>query len=173
MNPQPDIPGYASLVKTLRADDEPRIQLLRGCLTKLGLEVNSATASAPTLSALHLTALYPDEVHELAYSMDEILSKEGNNTYIRAESDVFELIHSATSDSLATELVAEGGDGVKQLILYENRHPSRSEVPSFDYVEYFKRLQHYRRTEHSDAVEWGNVLMYGKVVTSTNTMLEK
>ncbi len=174
--PHPDVPGYADVVKTLKADDESRRQLLRAVLAKLGLDVvgGGGPPSPPPLSAaLHLAALYPDETEELAHALGDVVSREGNDAYIRAEHDVFQLMHTYDGPETAAADDKAADAPVKQLVLYETRHPARSEVPSFDFAEYFASVQHYRRTTDGDAVDWGNLLMYGKVVTSTNTLLEK
>jgi len=167
------LPDYDNLIKTLKADDGPRTQLLKGCLTKLGLEVNTDTASVPPLSALHLTALYSDEVQELAQSWDDIISKEGNDVLIRSENDILKVIAGSDVGDAPAEVFAEGDTYIKPLLVHDSGYPDPSAVPSFDFDEFYNRLQFYRKAKDPEAREWGNLLLYGKVVTSTNTMLEK
>jgi len=181
LNPQPDVPGYGELVKQLRADEEPRTKFLVSLLTKLGLEANHEGASVPSLTPLHLTSLYPDEAHELYDSWDEIISKEGNNEFIRADTDVFKILRPGFSPGTKETMIvvrdSEDADGgtAKTLVLYESTRPS--EISSFNFTDYYASLKHYRSNEKSiggvEAADWGNVLLYGSVVTSTNTMLEK
>ena len=181
LKPQPDVPGYSNLVKTLKADEEPRTKFLISLLTKLGLEVNHEGASMPSLTPLHLSTLYPDEAHELYDSWDEIISKEGNEEYIRSDTDVFKIMRPGfspgTTEAMISVRDAEDTDGAaaKILVLYESTRPR--EISSFNFTEYYKSLEQYRRNEEhigaSEATEWGNILLYGSVVTSTNTMLEK
>ncbi|CAK7227098.1 biotin holocarboxylase synthetase [Sporothrix bragantina] len=92
---RPDLPHYDELLRTLRKDDESqaRVKLFKACLTKLGLELGNGSAIQPRLTALHITTLYPDEVQELMYKWEEIMSKKGNDPFIRAENDTFRVLH--------------------------------------------------------------------------------
>lgn len=91
---RPDLPHYQDLLQTLRKDDETegRVKFVKACLVKLGLELGNGSAIQPRLTALHVTALYPDEVQELAYTWEEILSKKGDDAFIRAENDTFRVL---------------------------------------------------------------------------------
>lgn len=79
----------------LRKDNESqaRVKLLKACLRKLGLELGSGSAIQPRLTAMHVTTLYPDEVQELMYKWEEVVSKKGNESFIRAEADTFRVLH--------------------------------------------------------------------------------
>ena len=150
-------------------------------LSKLGLDVNHEGTAVPSLTPLHLTSLYPDEAHELYDSWDEIIFKERNDEYIRADADVFKLLRPGfspgTRDAMITVRDVEDMEesATKTLVLYETTRPR--EISSFDFVKYYDSLKYYRASEESigssEATDWGNLLLYGSVVTSTNTMLEK
>ena len=150
-------------------------------LTKLGLDVNQEGASIPALTPLHLASLYPDEAQELYDSWDEIISKNGNDEYIRAENDVFKIMRPdfspGTTEAMITVRDAEDPDGTlsKTLVLYESTRPR--EISAFSFTEYYANLRQYRLSQEKiagvEATDWGNLLLYGSVVTSTNTMLEK
>ncbi|EPE07205.1 biotin apo-protein [Ophiostoma piceae UAMH 11346] len=96
LSDHPDIPHYSVLLRTLREDDktQARVKFFKACLVKLGLELGNGNAIQPRLTALHLTSLYPDEVQELMYKWDEIItkSKKGIDSYVKAESDTFRIL---------------------------------------------------------------------------------
>ncbi|KAL1888996.1 biotin holocarboxylase synthetase [Sporothrix stenoceras] len=95
LSERPDLPHYDDLLRALRKDDESqsRVKFFKACLTKLGLELGNGSAIQPRLTALHVTTLYPDEVQELMYKWEEIVSKKGNDSFIRAENDTFRVLH--------------------------------------------------------------------------------
>ena len=95
LSERPDLPHYDELLHTLRKDDESqaRVKLFKACLVKLGLELGNGSAIQPRLTALHVTTLYPDEVQELMYKWEELMSKKGSDSYIRSENDTFRVLH--------------------------------------------------------------------------------
>ncbi|KAK4547724.1 hypothetical protein LTR36_000682 [Oleoguttula mirabilis] len=83
---------YASVVSALLADEQPRVDFMKACLTKLGLQVSRETEAVPSLSRLHLSAAQPGEVAELVHSWHEagIVTKgEGDEECIKGENDTF------------------------------------------------------------------------------------
>jgi biotin---protein ligase len=178
--PQPQLPDYGRLVKQLQDGEEHRTKFLRACLAKLGLEVNSENAGIPTLTPLHITSMYLDEAQELFHTWNDVISKEGNDEFIRAENDTFEILRPAFSPaaqfaSLTVRDAEPSKEGdIKRLVLHESR-PGR--VSSFSFTEFYSSIENYRSITGDlgspEATDWGNTLMYGEVVTSTNTMLEK
>ncbi|KAG5981951.1 hypothetical protein E4U55_002485, partial [Claviceps digitariae] len=197
LSPQPSIPQYADLIRTLEEDNEARLCFLRACLRKLGLEVSAEkNASLPSLSSLHLSAVDASLVSELLCSWAQVIDKENNIEYIKGEGDTFR-IHS-DQDGLAVQDMdslrglsvddnhVDDGNNVlgeatgiidygavtKVIVAHENGLPTTDMTPLFNHKLYYSSLARFRKIEQG-AEAWGNVLMYGDVVTSTNSLLEK
>ncbi|KAG6318611.1 hypothetical protein E4U22_005245, partial [Claviceps purpurea] len=192
LSPQPGIPEYADLIRTLQEHNEARLAFLRACLRKLGLEVSAAeNASVPILSSIHLTAVHGSHVSELLYSWASVIEGEGDDEYIRGEGDTFR-IHSDQNGLTVRDLKALRGlpadddhddaagetAGIldysavtKVIVAHEKDLPTTEMTPRFDHKVYFANLARFQLMEEG-AESWGNVLMYGDVVTSTNSLLE-
>ncbi|KAG6003146.1 hypothetical protein E4U21_002300 [Claviceps maximensis] len=197
--PQPSIPQYADLIRTLQQDNGARLCFLRACLRKLGLDVSAEkNALPPSLSSIHLSAVDASLVSELLCSWAQIIEKENNNEYIRGEGDVFRIC--SDQDGLAAQdmdslrrlsvghdddVHGDGGDAsgevtgiidytavTKVIVAHEKCLPTTDMTPRFNHKLYYSSLARFRRIEEG-AGTWGNVLMYGDVVTSTNSLLEK
>ncbi|KAG5924861.1 hypothetical protein E4U53_003367 [Claviceps sorghi] len=198
--PQPGIPHYADLIRTLQQDNEVRLCFLRACLRKLGLELSAEkSASLPSLSSIHLTAADASLVSELLCSWAQVIDKENNNEYIRGEGDTFRIHCHSHQDGLAVRDMdslralsvhqdhghAHGDDApgdaagivdystvTKVIVAHEEGLPTTDMTPRFNHKLYYSSLARFRSVEEG-AETWGNVLMYGDVVTSTNSLLEK
>ncbi|KAG6161043.1 hypothetical protein E4U37_000026 [Claviceps purpurea] len=193
LSPQPGIPEYAGLIRTLQEHNEARLAFLRACLRKLGLEVSAAeNASVPILSSIHLTAVHGSHVSELLYSWASVIEGEGDDEYIRGEGDTFR-IHSDQNGLTVRDLKALRGLPVhddhddaagetagildysavtKVIVAHEKDLPTTEMTPRFDHKVYYANLARFQLMEEG-AESWGNVLMYGDVVTSTNSLLER
>ncbi|KAG6094788.1 hypothetical protein E4U30_003036 [Claviceps sp. LM220 group G6] len=193
LSPQPGIPEYADLIRTLQEYNEARLGFLRACLRKLGLEVSAGeTASVPILSSIHLTAVHGSQVSELLYSWAPVIEEEGHDEYIRGEGDTFR-IHSDQNGLTIRDLKALQGLPVdddhddaagetagildysavtKVIVAHEKCLPTTEMTPRFDHKVYYASLARFKLMEDG-AESWGNVLMYGDVVTSTNSLLER
>ncbi|KAG6138797.1 hypothetical protein E4U38_000286 [Claviceps purpurea] len=193
LSPQPGIPEYADLIRTLQEHNEARLAFLRACLRKLGLEVSAAeNASVPILSSIHLTAVHGSHVSELLYSWAPVIEGEGDDEYIRGEGDTFR-IHSDQNGLTVRDLKALRGlpadddrddaagetAGIldysavtKVIVAHEKDLPTTEMTPRFDHKLYYANLARFQLMEEG-AESWGNVLMYGDVVTSTNSLLER
>ncbi|KAG6251630.1 hypothetical protein E4U24_001149 [Claviceps purpurea] len=193
LSPQPGIPEYADLIRTLQEHNEARLAFLRACLRKLGLEVSAAeNASVPILSSIHLTAVHGSHVSELLYSWASVIEGEGDDEYIRGEGDTFR-IHSDQNGLTVRDLKALRGLPVhddhddaagetagildysavtKVIVAHEKDLPTTEMTPRFDHKVYYANLARFQLMEEG-AESWGNVLMYGDVVTSTNSLLER
>ena len=181
--PQPSIPDYAELIDSLSAEDKPRVDFLKACLSKLGLEVSQNDSDVPSLSRLHITSINNTEVSELLADWSDIIDKEDGEEWIRAEGDTFHIQNEETiwsveglQQSLA-EATAPGGmidysKIVKKILPHEHACPHPKLTPQFNHNLYYSSLRRYQQTERH-VEEWGKVLMYGEVLTSTNTILEK
>lgn len=66
---------------------------MKGCLTKLGLEVNQDTQAVPSLSRLHLSCAQPAHVAELLQLWREagIITSENGEDLIKGEQDTFKV----------------------------------------------------------------------------------
>ena len=175
LSPQPDIPGYDDLLRTLHAHDASRTAFLRACLTKLGLPATSEPAALPSLSAMHLSALNPSDVPEMLAGWEDVISREGGEEFVRCEHDVF---HIEKLDS-RWEDHGESGAGivdhdavVKRIVPHEEAWPGNRETPCFQHNVFYSSLREFRRMERH-AESWGDHILYGEVMTSTNTILEK
>lgn len=187
-----DGPGYAKVVDEIAKDEKPRVDFLKACLSKLGLQASQEEIAVPSLSRLHLSSLNPADTSELVASLQEIISIQDGEEYIKDENDVFRL-EKPSSWSLSSILNALPGvsvpktDGVdddvdrlrdydtavKRVVIHEDKYPAGKETPYFNHHAFFANLKHYQSAlKETDGV-FGKHLLYGEVVTSTNTMLEK
>lgn len=185
---QEEVPGYGDLIDSVAADDAPRTDFLKACLTKLGLEVSREESPVPSLSRLHLSSINHYEVGELLHSLGEIITKDGDEEYIHAENDAFHLEKPDTrwsmaqlTDALVTDTadktpsidsVTDHSKVVKQIVSHEAAWPETKETPYFNHSLFYSSLMEYREVD-AGAEEWGDVFMYGEVVTSTNSLLDK
>lgn len=180
------------MVEELEKDDDSRANFLKGCLTKLGLQVSQEENPVPSLSRLHLSSLVPSGSSEVVAALEDIITVEDGEEYIKDDNDTFHLeVPSAwSSGSAVTKTGEEKADRddsedkilnystiIKRLVVHEKEHPSSKETPYFNHHAFFANLSQYQSQfaeengEQKD--EFGTNLLYGEVVTSTNTILEK
>lgn len=186
LHPQPRVPGYTDLIAKLAEGDRSRVQFLKACLSKLGLEVSADDAVAPPLSSLHLSSLKSSDVTELLCSWEDIIEKENGEEYIRGETDSFHIQNADTRwsvDELQSALDQSGETTkdagtveyeaiVKKIIPHEESYPHPRSTPQFNHDMYYASLRRYRQLEPA-AEFWGTHLLYAEVTTSTNTLIEK
>jgi biotin--protein ligase len=188
LNRQEDVPGYDDLIDSIAADETPRTEFLKACLTKLGLEVSQETSSVPSLSRLHLSSIRRGEVGELLHSWNEIIVKEKDEELIRGENDTFQLetpesrwsmaglkdalVSGSDDQGASTDSITGHSKVVKHIVPHDNAWPETKETPYFNHAVFYSSLQEFRETDR-EAEEWGDIFMYGEVVTSTNTLLDK
>ncbi|KAK3994521.1 biotin--protein ligase [Cladorrhinum sp. PSN332] len=187
-----EIPEYEKLIEDLAGDEEARTKFLKACLTKLGLEVSSGSA-IPSLSRIHLSALRHTEAGEMLCDLEEIITREDGEEYIKGENDLFHLEKpdsrwsmTSLSEALASELAtpkkntgrsspdptADYSHILKRIASHETEWPEPKETPSFNHAVFYSSLVDFR-VKDPEATQWGDVFMYGEVLTSTNTILEK
>lgn len=185
MTPQPTLPNYAGLIDDLAAADKGRVEFLKACLRKLGLEVSDNESSVPSLSSLHLSSANNIEVDEQLAAMGDAIEKVDGEEWIKAETDTFHIENEETVwnvEALQQSLPQAGGKAlegvtdynsiIKRIVPHTKAAPHPKLTPQFNHGLYYSSLKHYQQTERA-ADSWGNLLMYGEVVTSTNTLLEK
>ncbi|KAI5464849.1 biotin-protein ligase [Mariannaea sp. PMI_226] len=187
LHPQPNIPGYAELVDILSDSDRSRVDFLKACLSKLGLDVSENEAGVPSLSRLHISSLEETGVSELLVSIADIIEKENGEEWIRAEGDTFHIqnedtiwsveglqksLTSSDESEHTTNGITDYNKVIKKVVPHEKSPPHPKLTPHFNHGLYFSSLRRYQQIT-PQAEDWGNLLMYGEVVTSTNTILER
>jgi len=157
-----DGPGFAKVVDEVAKDEKPRVDFLKACLIKLGLQASQEESAVPSLSRLHLSSLNPADTSELVASLHEIISIQDGEEYIKDENDTFRLEKpSAWSLSSILNVLprvtigkTDGVDDdmvrphdyetvVKRVVIYEEDHPAGKETPYFNYYAFFANLKYY------------------------------
>ncbi|PGH29117.1 biotin-protein ligase, partial [[Emmonsia] crescens] len=183
-------PEYHKVVEALAADDESRVDFLKACLTKLGLQVNQDSSTVPSLSRLHLSSMGPQGGVGLLSALRDIITVTGGEEYIKDDVDTF---HLEKPSSMGMRDVAEslpettetktdqGGDSdkivdynsvIKEVVVHHDI-PSSKATPCFNHHAFYGNLKEYRAQSKEYIHEFGSSLLYGEVVTSTSTLLEK
>src|SRR5271167_4913129 len=85
LDPRAGGPEYSKMIDVLAEDDNSRTNFLRGCLLKLGLTVSPKSSTVPSLSRLHLSSMNHIEVSELLEDLQEVITKEDGEEYIKGE----------------------------------------------------------------------------------------
>ena len=179
------MPGFSKVVEALAQDDKQRIDFLKACLTKLGLQVNQAEDSVPSLSRLHLSSLISSTTSEVVASLEDIITVEDNEEYIKDDNDTFH-IERPSSWSVPKEKGETMDDVnanedrilnysaiIKRIVIHDKEYPANKETPYFNHHAYFANLKHYQSESGGEENGFGQQILYGEVVTSTNTILEK
>lgn len=187
--------NYREVVDALVEDEQQRVDFMKACLTKLGLEVSKYTEAVPSLSLLHVSAADPGAVSEMVHGWQEagIMIKEDGREIIKGENDTF-ILHQDTGDSWDMSAVhkavseAAGDDDQadpsedrlvdynslpKRVLLHESSIPDSKQTPYFNHNAYFWSLKDYHAQQRDSKHSLGKVVMYGEVVTSTSTLLDK
>ncbi|KAK5128510.1 hypothetical protein LTR85_003179 [Meristemomyces frigidus] len=173
---------YPSVVSALLADDQPRVDFMKACLTKLGLEVSRETEAVPSLSLLHLSSAQPSGVSEMVHSWHEagIVTKGGGGgeEIIKGENDTFVLeqagrwgmgdVKDALPSSTRDETSSKEGEGKsvastdglvdystipKRLLAHETALPDSKETPHFNHHAFFANLKAYNAKHPSSDSE--------------------
>ncbi|OJJ81605.1 biotin--[acetyl-CoA-carboxylase] ligase BPL1 [Aspergillus glaucus CBS 516.65] len=179
-------PEYTKVVDALAADDKSRTDFLKACLSKLGLQVTNETTTVPSLSSLHLSAQDPEDTSKIISSLQDGITKEGDEEYFKDANDTFRLEKSGVWNmgNLEESLPAESenqdtNQGIvdynailKRLVIHDEL-PSTKITPYFNHYAFYSNLRHYQSNMKEGASEFGSNLMYAEVITSTNTILEK
>lgn len=185
-----DGPRYIEVVDTLAEDEKHRMDFLKACLVKCGLKI-SEEHNVPSLSRMHLSSLKPSDTTEFVASLQEIITAEDGEEYIKDETDTFHIENSSTwkMANLANALPANGTSDqaddagedrivdystiVKRILVHAEEYPFSKQTPYFNHHAFYSNLRHYQAQSEEEVSEFGKILFYGEVVTSTNTLLEK
>lgn len=150
--------------------------------------VSQEEKPVPSLSRLHLSSLVPSSSSEVVAALEEIITVEDGEEYIKDDNDTFHIeIPSAWSSGSAVtkkgEAEADGNDNedkilnystiIKRIVVHEKEHPESKETPYFNHHAFFANLSQYQSQSEEENGDFGVHLLYGEVVTSTNTILEK
>jgi biotin--protein ligase len=195
LNKQASGLDFAKVVEALEEDDKPRTGFFKACLRKLGLQVNEAEQSVPSLSHLHLSSIQTTELPCLLAGLSDIITRENGQEIIKGANDTFVLeypgrfsmnkLTEAISSVLPSTIAGgsaddEPSDGildydkiVKRIVVHEEGLPTAKETPYFNHAAYFANWAQFVRETNATEGRFGKHLIYGEVVTSTSTMLEK
>ncbi|KAL8897851.1 MAG: hypothetical protein Q9192_002385 [Flavoplaca navasiana] len=199
LDPTVGLPGYDKIVKALKEDDQQRIDFLKACLLKLGLQVSQEETAIPSLSRLHLSSVETDDMSRLLEALKDIIIERDGEQYIEDENDTFHLekpsrwslasvgdtptrMTDGSSDHREEEeeeaekdqaKIIEYDKIVKRLLIHDTGQPESKDTPYFNHHAYVANLKYYQDQSQSSGRTFGKELLYGEVVTSTNTLLEK
>jgi biotin--protein ligase len=134
----------------------------------------------------------------LLASWDEIITKEGDEEYIKGGHDTFHLekqesrwsLHSLgnslhpsdeSEQTAGDEKTVDGSRDrmvdydtlIKKVIPHELEWPGSKETPYFNHHSFYSNLKKYQEESNGEAEDFGKYILYGEVVTSTSTLLEK
>ncbi|QIW95722.1 hypothetical protein AMS68_001240 [Peltaster fructicola] len=185
---------YDKVIDALVADEQLRVDFMKGCLGKLGLVVSDDVSAVPSLSKLHLSAARPSIVGDLLSTWREagIVDRDGELYVIRGENDTFVIEEQGPTRWDLTSMVEAIGDSVsdlltstqqsqiidynavtKTVVAHDRQLPESKETAHFNHHAFYSHLQNYHRLARNADARFGSTLLYGEVVTSTSTMLEK
>ncbi|GAA5855700.1 hypothetical protein JCM9279_003307 [Rhodotorula babjevae] len=160
--------------------ERARLNLIRGSLSALDLEVSDAPAPAPRLLPLFLASDDSSAMQRTAGALAGVAQATGpaeasvvdrNDTFVlHAASSASQLLHRARHpDTPAPEEPEQLQKELKHICICDEALPPTALTPLFDLAMYFATL----RTVQPAPAPFGHVLLYGEVVTSTQTMLDK
>lgn len=166
--------------KAFQAKERARLNLIRGSLSALDLEVSDAPAPPPRLLPLFLASDDATAAQQAAGALAGVAEATGpaeasivdrNDTFVlHSASAATQLLHGARHpDTPAPEEPEELQKEPKHLCICDEALPPTSLTPLFDLSLYFSTL----RTIQPAPAPFGHVVLYGEVVTSTQTMLDK
>ena len=186
------MPGFSKMVEELAEDDKQRTDFLKACLTKLGLQISQDQNAVPSLSRLHLSSLQPSQTSEVLASLQNIITVEDDEEYVKDDNDTFLIerpsswssghVAGSSSNEIGEETdrldanedrILNYSEILKRIVVHDDEHPQSKQTPYFNHHAFFANLSHYQSQSAEREGEFGEHLLYGEVVTSTNTILEK
>jgi biotin--protein ligase len=175
----PEHPSLDTVEGTPRQEKElQRLNLVRGTLGQLGLDVSDGPAPLPKLLPLVLASSDPSLAQHIASEIASRGEPTSTSTVgLTDRNDTF-ILHPASSfDSLVRSARSRQGTSDPEELRQEHKMicvcdegliPTTS-TPLFDISTYFANLSQLSNGNPSI----GQALLYGEVVTSTQTMLDK
>lgn len=187
----PNVPDHDSVIDDLEKDDKQRSDFLKACLLKLNLQISDEDKGFPSLSRLHLSSSQPSNASKIMQSLDEIMSLEKGQPYIKDENDTFHFIKPSAwsldgaadqndtgdkeNDKPGTkeDKIIDYDEMTKEIVIHAQEYPLSKETPYFNHHAFYGNLKQYSSHCAGGPTLFGDSLLYGEVVTSTNTLLEK
>ncbi|BGP15612.1 hypothetical protein JCM10213_004132 [Rhodosporidiobolus nylandii] len=163
------------------AKERSRLNLLRGSLSALDLDVSDAPAAAPRLLPLFLASDDSSLTHSTAVSLAskgealdsaQVRFADRNDTFILHPSSSAAQVLQDARDEPGTEDADALQSQAKHIVVCDAGLPSKSLTPLFDLATYFSVLRSAAPSPASSP-RFGQLVLYGEVVTSTQTMLDK
>jgi biotin---protein ligase len=172
----PDSKGSDEDYIALLQGDDARIELLRQCVSKLGLEVNMNQRAPPALTGLHLSSAS----RPLAANLRDALAGYIQKGVTTDDHDSFRFETQSDGSRIRDDDFNGGedaepavNDSAAKHIIVHNDHPSVETTPLFNHDTFFSCLRQSENLGSMGDVWFGNHLLYGEVMESTNTILAK
>ncbi|OKL61975.1 hypothetical protein UA08_02569 [Talaromyces atroroseus] len=176
-------PEYEKVIEQLAADDKMRMDFLKACLTKLGLQVNQETTTVPSLSCLHLSSVEPEYTQTLVSSLEEAITKgegdDANKEFLKDVNDTFQIERNAEyqmqdlkealpdaagadsgkppsdqSSATADEGIVDYNTIVKRLLVHDE-WPLSKLTPYFNHHAFYAHLKHYQSRSREAVLDFG------------------
>ncbi|KAI8074474.1 biotin-protein ligase [Gongronella butleri] len=190
---------HEALVATLTASRHACLAFLAAQFRGMGLKVDSkADNEAPELTPMYLGAhskpLADTITRQLrALAKDDVIKDASNHFYLSDWNDASSILQQKWKEQLAlADVTATGTANTTKLndsqppislmiqhappnVATEPIVPPKTLTPLFDMAAYFKQLAYYRDKEFAGAkwYQFGNAMLYTRVITSTQTVLDK
>ncbi|GAA6022418.1 hypothetical protein JCM11491_001585 [Sporobolomyces phaffii] len=155
-----------------------RLNLIRGTLGQLGLDVSDGPAPLPKLLPLVLAAADPTLAQEIAagiaahgeaMSVSTVGLADRNDTFVLHPASSFDSLVRSARSRKGTVDPEELRQQHKLICVCDETLPAAESTPLFNVASYFSNLAQLSNGTPS----MGRALLYGEVVTSTQTMLDK
>ncbi|GAA5821752.1 hypothetical protein JCM3770_003161 [Rhodotorula araucariae] len=178
-HPEHASPPDGTDAAAFEAKERARLNLIRGTLSALDLEVSEAPTPPPRLLPLFLASDDPANVQQAAEALAGVAQPSGpaeasiadrHDTFVLHNADAAsQLLHRARNpDTPTPEEPDELQQEPKHICICDEALPSPALTPLFDLGLYFATLRQVQPAPLA-----GQVVLYGEVVTSTQTMLDK
>lgn len=81
--------------------------------------------------------------------------------------------HSTEADAGATDRILDYNAVTKHIVPHTTSPPDPKSTPYFNHHTFYANLKHYQSLRPEISGDYGRVLLYGKVITSTQSILDK
>lgn len=174
MKPDPELPSFTQVIKSLKATNKSRIEFLRGALKTLDVRVNEKEYERPKLTPLYLTSINNNLSLDLIKKMENDIGYQIQNIIDIGKDKV--AIHKSCeypNNTISENIPEDPQLAIKNLYLCDKSLPDKSLHPYFD-MEKFKNyiLEFYESSGQQLTEEsMGSCFIYGEVVTSTSDFM--
>ncbi|ODV85612.1 hypothetical protein CANARDRAFT_28374 [[Candida] arabinofermentans NRRL YB-2248] len=172
---QADIPGFANVISTLRDSNKTRLEFMKSCLKRMGLNVNESSLSRPSLTPLLMISSQNDGASKLIERLESTIGYSIQNI-MDVGTDKFR-IHKSLS-SFATAQHKEGYEDPDSAIIdlfnCNDVIPDRKLTPYFNLQTFNRNLSElYKAAGYSSNGAFGSTFVYGEVLTSTSVLMDR